>query len=335
MGIEPELALVKTKKLVGGGVEKIVNSSIVKALGKLGYTVEAIEEITQYIRDHNTVVGCQVLDKADLPVFATSMDRDNCIPWEAHVNMVAAVQPHISGSISKTINLSNDATVDTVKAAYQLAYAYGCKCITVYRDGCKSTQPINTIKSTIKEETIQPVVGYKPEVQVMLTPTTTKVRNKLPDDRPSLTHKFDIAGHEGYIHVGLYADGTPGEVFITISKEGSFVKGLVDAFATMLSIALQYGAPLTSIVDKLEGHTYDPQGFTSNPDIKIAKSITDYLARYLRKKFLDTVVQVTIEKNNIPAEPKYSGGVCSCGGLLVRNGTCHVCSNCGTSSGCS
>jgi ribonucleoside-diphosphate reductase alpha chain len=230
--------------------------------------------------------------------------------------MMAQVQPFLSGSISKTVNLPKEATVADVELAYMMAWKNKLKCIAIYRDGCKSSQPVSANKDISKEVKVTPLVGS---------------RKKLPNDRPSTTHKFAIGGHEGYITVGMYEDGKPGELFIVVSKEGSFVSGLLDSFATMVSIALQYGAPITLIIDKLKGHSFEPQGITSNPAIRFAKSISDYIGRFLELKFVEKDKEKSKEvKSSIHTPP------CpSCGSLTTQSGSCHVCSSCGTTTGCS
>ncbi len=336
-GIEPELGLVKYKTLVGGGTEKIVNNTVRAGLKKLGYAAPEIEEIVGYIAENSTAEGAPYLKVTDLPVFDCSFKvkgANRAIPWQAHVEMLAAVQPHLSGGISKTVNMPSDATVDDVKQAYTMAWEKGVKCIAIYRDGCKDSQPLNLGKGKSSTFAVPPIEKIS--------------RTKLPDERKSITHKFNISGHEGYIHVGLYPNDTPGEIFVTISKEGTFVSGLLDSWATMFSIALQHGAPLELLVNKLRGHTYDPQGITANPDIRIAKSITDYISRWLALKFLgDSPVAVPKSINNgngnghkAPAikdlKDNSWGGICdSCQGPTMQSGTCHVCMSCGSTSGCS
>jgi ribonucleoside-diphosphate reductase alpha chain len=322
-GVEPDIALIKYKRLIGGGTVKYINKSVPYALKRLGYDDAAIKNMVAEIENKGSLEASLFLDKKHLPVFDTALKPfggERSINWQAHINMLSAIQPFISGSISKTVNMSNNATVEDIKSAYMMAWEKGLKCIALYRDGCKQSQPLNTTKDGGKKEsTIQYVE-----------------RIKLPDNRQALTHKFSVQGHEGYITVGLYPDGHPGEVFINVSKEGSTVSGLLDAFATMTSIALQHGAPLDSIVDKLKGASYEPQGMTSNPKIRFAKSFSDYLARFLEINYLKKELTPVIEPVKIKTDYKPTGNVCSiCDGTLVQSGTCEVCTNCGATSGCS
>tara|TARA_B000000460_G_C21435166_1_gene356901 strand:- start:57 stop:905 length:849 start_codon:yes stop_codon:yes gene_type:complete len=280
-----------------------------------------------------------------------------------HVRMIAAVQPFISGAISKTVNLTNEAAVDDIKNVYVEAWKLGVKCMSIYRDGSKSSQPLS---SNSQDDTLE----EKLESHDSLQP----IRKRLPDERQSVTHKFSVAGHDGYITVGFYDDGSPGEVFLKMSKEGSVISGLIDTIATMTSILLQYGVPLESLVDKFSHVRFEPSGFTSNQDIPIAKSIIDYVFRWLGQKFLsqnqvDTEVQETFG-NQIESTRPYSDEADSgdlnavsrimplegqlelrekqvaamqsdappcqaCGSIMVRNGTCYRCLNCGATSGCS
>ncbi len=273
-GIEPDIALVKYKKLSGGGLMKIVNQTVPEALAKLGYDDEQVEHIVTYIDKNDTIEGAPHLKEEHLPVFDCAFKPVNgkrSIHYNGHIKMMAAAQPYISGAISKTVNMPNDVTAEDILKAYTEAWKLGLKAIAVYRDGCKRTQPVST--SLGKREEKQPV-AVKP------------ARRRLPDERESITHKFSIAGHEGYITVGMFEDRTPGEIFITMSKEGSTISGLMDSLATSVSIALQYGVPLKVLVDKFSHARYEPSGFTNNPDIPIAKSVSDYIFRWLGKKFI-------------------------------------------------
>jgi ribonucleoside-diphosphate reductase alpha chain len=326
-GIEPELALVKYKKLVGGGFEKFVNQTIPIALEELGFNKSAVTSACAYILEHGTIAGWgeSFIDRGEFhKVFATSIDPKNIIHWSGHIKMMVAVQPFLSGAISKTVNMPADATIEDVELAYKMAWRSGLKSIAIYRDGCKGSQPLNLSDNT----------GGSSATKIM---TPQVGRTKLPTDRPSTTHKFAIGGHEGYITVGMYEDGRPGEVFITVSKEGSFVGGLLDSFATMISIALQYGAPIRLIVDKLKGHSYEPQGITDNPSIRFAKSLSDYIGRFLELRFMN-------QKGDTKKEGDESMGTIlsmhtppcpECGGLTAQSGSCHVCQSCGTTTGCS
>ena len=281
-GIEPDLALVKYKKLVGGGLLKIVNQTVPAALAKLGYPEANVKEIIDYIDENETIEGAPHLADDHLKVFDCAFKPvrgSRSIQPMGHVRMMASVQPFISGSQSKTVNLPFEATVDDIENAYIESWKLGLKCIAVYRDGCKRSQPLSTGKDEKKEpEAAGTAAGFVAEPGA--------VRRRLPDERRSITHKFDIQGHEGYITVGLYDDGTPGEIFLTMAKEGSTVSGLMDAFATQTSLALQYGVPLRSMVNKFSHMRFEPSGFTRNQEIPIAKSLADYIFRWLASRFL-------------------------------------------------
>ncbi len=356
-GIEPDIALIKYKKLVGGGMLKIVNSTVPRALKRLGYDSREIQEIVEYLDEHETIEGAPHLSDAHLPVFDCAFKpRSGCrtIHYNGHLKMMGAVQPFISGAISKTINMPAEATVDEVAEAYVTAWKLGLKAVAIYRDGSKRTQPLNTGKKEEKSpEAPRAALG---------APDERLSRRKLPDERRALTHKFDIAGHEGYITVGMYEDGTPGEIFVSMSKQGSTISGLMDSFATAISYALQYGVPLQFLVDKFAHMRFEPSGFTKNPQIPYAKSIVDYLFRWMASKFLDEEakreVGVVLDEG-LAAERKdpppmaslregKDGGMrqafinqadappCpDCGSIMVRNGACYKCMNCGATSGCS
>src|SRR5216110_3242764 len=274
-GIEPDIALVKYKKLVGGGMLKIVNNTVPTALKRLGYDQKQITEIVQYIDDNDTIEGAPHLLEQHLAVFDCAFKPANgtrSIHYQGHLHMMGAVQPFISGAISKTINMPTNATIEEIEQAYYEAWKLGLKAVAVYRDGCKRSQPL----STARDKTGLEQLGVGP----------TAVRRKLPDERESITHKFSIGGHEGYITVGKYEDGAPGEIFITMAKEGSTISGLMDSFATMTSLALQHGVPLQLLVDKFTHTRFEPSGFTKNPEIPMAKSIMDYIFKWLAIKFL-------------------------------------------------
>jgi ribonucleoside-diphosphate reductase alpha chain len=356
-GVEPDIALVKYKKLVGGGLFKIVNNTVPRALKRLGYDVKQIQEIMEYIEEHETIEGAPHLKDEDLPVFDCAFKPANgsrTIHYMGHLRMMGAVQPFISGAISKTINMPSDVTVDEITQAYIEGWRLGVKAVAIYRDGSKRTQPLNTSKEESK--------AAKAEAK-----ESRPLRRKLPDERRSYTHKFDIAGHEGYITVGMYEDGQPGEIFITMSKEGSTISGLMDSFATAISMALQYGVPLRVLVDKFSHMRFEPSGFTKNPNIPIAKSIMDYIFRWLATKFLDGdaqqevgVVKESVEEEAVPekkvvpltAAPRGGAPVTTissvtslyqqdappcpdCGAIMIRSGACYKCMNCGAVSGCS
>jgi ribonucleoside-diphosphate reductase alpha chain len=356
-GVEPDIALVKYKKLVGGGLLKIVNSTVPRALKRLGYDLKQIQEIVEYIDEHETIEGAPHLKDEDLSVFDCAFKPANgsrSIHYMGHLKMMGAVQPFISGAISKTINMPTEVTVEEIMQAYIEAWKLGLKAVAIYRDGSKRTQPLNTSKEEGKASKAE-------------TKESRPFRRKLPDERRSITHKFDIAGHEGYITVGMYEDGQPGEIFITMSKEGSTISGLMDSFATAVSMALQYGVPLRVLVDKFSHMRFEPSGFTKNPDIPMAKSIMDYIFRWLATKFLDREAQQEVgivngeeEENGTvkkvvqfnPLAPRGGAPVTTissitslyqqdappcpdCGAIMVRSGACYKCMNCGAVSGCS
>jgi ribonucleoside-diphosphate reductase alpha chain len=385
-GIEPDIALVKYKKLVGGGMLKIVNQTVPTALKRLGYDQKQINEIIHYIDENDTIEGAPHLLGEHLAVFDCAFKPAHgtrSIHYQGHLKMMGAVQPFISGAISKTINMPTNATIEEIEQAYYEAWKLGLKAVAVYRDGCKRSQPLSTAKEKLAE------LGVVP----------TAVRRKLPDERESITHKFSIGGHEGYITVGKYEDGTAGEIFITMAKEGSTISGLMDSFATMASLALQHGVPLQLLVDKFTHTRFEPSGFTRNPEIPMAKSIMDYIFKWLAIKFLNRESQEeagVIKRDDVSAlsgvpapspaldanvsrpttkdvsfidtvaaasaapapaigfimpprdadAPAVKGAppirfqqdapACSdCGSIMVRNGACYKCLNCGSTSGCS
>ncbi len=281
-GVEPDIALVKYKKLVGGGTIKLVNHQVPMALRRLGYTNEQIEDIVAHITEHDTIEGAPHLKDNDLPVFDCAFKATNgqrSIGYLGHLQMMAAVQPFISGAISKTINLPADATVEDVKNVFMLGWRLSLKAIALYRDGCKTIQPLNMNKDgeTETAEAADPLIQK----------SNGHTRRKLPDERPSITHRFDINGHKGYLNVGFYPDTMkPGETFITVAKEGSTVSGLLDTIATLISVSLQSGVPLKLLVKRFKDMRFEPSGFTGNPNIPTAKSIVDYIFRYLGMKYL-------------------------------------------------
>jgi ribonucleoside-diphosphate reductase alpha chain len=350
-GVEPDIALVKYKRLVGGGLMKIVNQTVPEALRKLGYAPAQTQAIIEYIDKNDTIEGAPGLKPEHLPVFDCAFKPANgsrSIHYAGHVKMMAAVQPFLSGAISKTVNMPNDVTPEDIANTYIEAWKLGLKAIAIYRDGCKRTQPLSTSLDT-------PKTGGA----VAQPPSAKPARRRLPDERHSITHKFSIAGHEGYITVGMYEDGTPGEIFIVMAKEGSVVSGLMDSFATAISLALQFGVPLHVLVRKFTHTRYEPSGFTINPQIPIAKSITDYIFRWLALKFLpeeehsQVLADPTVDKSNgttatSPAmtkvvdlerqifESQSDAPPCpDCGSVMVRSGSCYKCVNCGGTSGCS
>jgi ribonucleoside-diphosphate reductase alpha chain len=367
-GVEPDIALVKYKKLVGGGLMKIVNNTVPMALEKLGYSQAQVKDIVDYIDEQETIEGAPHLKDKDLPVFDCAFKPTRgvrSIHYMGHIKMIGAVQPFISGAISKTVNVPKDASVEQIEQAYVDSWRLGAKAVSIYRDGSKRTQPLNTSRT-------EP--GRAADAPADPAPR----RQRLPDERRSITHKFDIGGHEGYITVGLYENGQPGELFLTMAKEGSTISGFADAFAQAISYALQYGVPLQDLVDKFSHVRFEPAGMTKNPDIRFAKSIVDYIFRWMAVKFLSPEAQFRAGVNNReetsspeqlvldvrstageaetpapsptqpparPAQPAKSSFAaiqnqedappCStCGSIMVRSGACYKCPNCGTTSGC-
>jgi ribonucleoside-diphosphate reductase alpha chain len=346
-GVEPDLALVKFKKLVGGGMMKIVNNTVPSALSKLGYSEEEIKAITKHIDENGTIEGAPNVKPQHLPAFDCAFKPQRgtrSIHYMGHIKMMSAVQPFISGAISKTVNVPESISVDQVADLYTQAWKLGVKAIAIYRDNSKKTQPLNAAHGTKAREAAKDT-GFKP------------VRRKLPSVRRAMTHKFSIGGHEGYITVGMYDDGQPGEIFLVMAKEGSAISGLMDSYATAISLALQYGVPLKVLIDKFSHVRFEPSGHTGNPEIPFAKSIVDYIFRWLASKFLSTEEQIqtgvhVIDKTNgadaaqnteskplndlksmyaLDDAPTCAG----CGSIMVRNGSCYKCMNCGETSGCS
>jgi ribonucleoside-diphosphate reductase alpha chain len=359
-GVEPDIALVKYKKLVGGGYLKIVNNTVPMALLKLGYSEEDAAKIVEYIDEQETIEGAPGLASEHLAVFDCAFRAANgsrSIHWMGHLRMMGAVQPFLSGAISKTVNLPEDATSEDIIAAYTEGWNLGLKALAVYRDGSKRTQPLNAGKESGKSN-VTSIDAARP------------VRHKLPDEREAVTHKFSIAGHEGYLTVGKYENGQPGEIFLRMAKEGSTVSGLMDTIATMTSIALQYGVPLKALVDKFSHTRFEPSGFTNNREIPIAKSVMDYVFRFLGNRFLqveedvvaisetvaiDAGADISTDTATSERRAAVAGGSerrlmtapsiivnqadapsCSdCGSIMIRNGACYKCPNCGSTSGCS
>jgi len=292
-GIEPDIALVKYKQLAGGGTLKIVNNTVPLALKTLGYLDEQVTDIVAHIQEKGTLHEAPHLVDAHLPVFDCAFPTpgsERCIPWDAHVKMMAAAQPFISGAISKTVNMPSSATVQDVASAYMMAWELGVKALAIYRDGSKGAQPLSASEDGGKKEGEAEGGGglSKKDKRKLAGPR----RERLPDTRDSKTHKFNISGHEGYITVGLYPDGRVGELFITMAKEGSTIGGLMDCFGTAISMSLQYGVPLRVYIEKFSHTKFDPQGHTKNPDIPIAKSLVDYIFRWLGKTFLPDMPSV-------------------------------------------
>ncbi len=350
-GIEPEMALVKFKALSGGGSLKMVNRTVPRALERLGYPPVVARHIVSKIEETGTIEGIDEVSPDHLSVFDCAFRPINgrrIIAPEGHLRMMSAVQPFISGAISKTVNLPAETTVAQIEGVFRYAWRLGLKAITVYRDGCKAAQPIGLGQSHAG-------------------PAMKPVRRRLPVDCDTVRHKFEIAGQKGYIHVGFYEDGTVGEIFIRMAKEGSTISGLMDTIATLTSIALQYGVPLEALVSKFSHVRFEPSGFTSNKDIPIAKSLTDYIFRYLGIRFLNreqqevagliapegaspelsyqpsqempsigTRTMVLSAKNGHAFNPQSDAPACQdCGSIMVRNGSCYKCVNCGATNGCS
>ncbi|HWQ91777.1 MAG TPA: vitamin B12-dependent ribonucleotide reductase, partial [Clostridia bacterium] len=289
-GVEPDLALIKYKKLVGGGMIKIVNNTVPAALFKLGYTSDQTNAIVSYIDATGTIEGAPFVNEEHLPVFDCSFKPSKgtrSIAWLGHLKMMAAVQPFISGAISKTINMPESASVEDIMEAYIEAWRLGVKAVAIYRDGSKKSQPMSAKGSepkTLAQIAAQAAAVVEEEEDMNAPPRAR--RHKLPDERISITHKFNIGGHEGYITVGLYKNGMPGEIFITMAKEGSTVSGLMDSFACAVSIAFQHGVPLKLLSEKFAHTRFEPSGWSNNPDIGYAKSIMDYIFRWLELRFL-------------------------------------------------
>ncbi len=351
-GIEPELGLIKYKKLVGGGILKLVNNQVTAALTKLGYDGNQIKGITDYLIENETIEGAPHILDADLPVFDCSFKPANgvrSINYMGHVKMMAAAQPFISGAISKTVNLPTDATREDIKDVFIQGWKLGLKAIAVYRDGCKSIQPLNLSKDS-KGDLVEKVNGY--------------TRVKLPDERPSITHKFSVGGYESYLTVGFYPDSKqPGETFLTTAKEGSTISGLLNTIATLVSIALQSGVPLKTLVRKFKDVRFEPAGFTNSSEIPVAKSIIDYIFRYLGMKYLSPTdrdelfgpsqtesvsanaeveesqpdVTLASVQQRVMMEPVATNAdapACgNCGSLMVRAGSCYSCPNCFATTG--
>src|SRR5690606_33541997 len=262
-GVEPDIALVKYKKLVGGGMMKIVNQTVPMALKRLSYTAAQVDDIIKYIDEHETIEGAPHLMARDLPVFDCAFKAargERSIHYMGHIRMMGATQPFISGAISKTVNVPREASVEEIEQAYLESWRLGAKAISIYRDGSKRTQPLNTSREAKASTTGAPPKEVVDAAVASALAARTPIRRKLPDERQALTHKFDISGHEGYITVGLFEDGMPGEIFLVMAKEGSTISGFADAFAQAVSYALQYGVPLQALVDKFSHVRFEPSG---------------------------------------------------------------------------
>jgi ribonucleoside-diphosphate reductase alpha chain len=348
-GIEPDLALVKVKRLVGGGTLKIVNSTVPSALARLGYDATQRGEILAHIEERGTIEGAPHLTDEHLAVFDCAfraVGGTRFISPLGHLRMMGAVQPFLSGAISKTVNVPEETTPEEIERLYVEGWKLGLKSVAIYRDNCKGSQPLAAMDVTESED-----AGPRP------------TRRKLPDERVAITHKFSVEGQEGYVTVGLYEDGKPGELFITMAKEGSTLSGVMDAFATAVSLTLQYGVGLEFLVNKFSHVRFEPSGWTNNPQIPYAKSIIDYIFRWMASKFLTPEEQAAVgvqplagEENVTPSLPvmrqqslplgrgeaaqlfvnQADAPPCpTCGMVMVRNGACYKCGNCGTVHGCS
>src|SRR5579862_7906140 len=370
-GIEPDLALVKYKKLVGGGLIKIVNNTVPAAIMKLGYTPEQTSQIVAYIDKNGTVEGAPYFNAEHLPVFDCSLapaGGGRSINWTGHVKMMAATQPFLSGAISKTINMPEESTIEDIMEAYLESWKLGLKAVAIYRDNSKKSQPLNAGGEKKEDKNKAAEAVSAAVIEPMQRELFARAqREKMPAERASVTHKFSVGGHEGYITVGLYEDGRPGEVFIKMSKEGSTLSGVMDGLALTISIGLQYGVPLKVFVDKLLNTRFEPSGITANANIRFVSSVLDYIARWLGGRFISSdylklngaapeVIATAPMQTNLqttltmppaikPSEPAGSRSpsnahegapTCSeCGMLMVPNGACYKCENCGSTSGCS
>jgi ribonucleoside-diphosphate reductase alpha chain len=375
-GIEPDLALVKYKKLVGGGLIKIVNNTVPQALMKLGYTPEQTSEVVSYIDKNGKIEGAPYLKMDDYPVFDCSLAPQGggrSITWTGHVKMMAAAQPFLSGAISKTINMPEESTVEDISNAYIESWKVGLKAVAIYRDNSKRSQPLNAGGGKAEEKKTEPMTVVAAEVQpvtVELEPIQRELfpraeREKMPVERDSVTHKFSVGGHEGYITVGMYEDKRPGEVFIKMAKEGSTLSGVMDGLALTISLGLQYGVPLKVFVNKLLNTRFEPSGITANPNIRFVSSVLDYIARWMGGRFisadylkmnnvapaenaataaavLPAMTQANLDAMQTalsatrPSNAHEGAPTCSeCGMLMVPNGACYKCENCGSTSGCS
>ena len=357
-GVEPDFSLVKSKKLVGGGEITIVNKTVPMALEKLGYAPEEVEEIVAFVDERNTVVGAPFVKAEHYPIFDCAIG-DRAIHYSGHVKMMGAVQPFISGAISKTVNMPETVTVEEVRDLFVDAWKLGVKAIAIYRDNCKVAQPLSS-GDKASAAALVPGVTLAPQ------------RRRLPEDRTEVGRKFRVGEYEGYIHVGLFDDGTPGDIFVDIAKEGTTLAGLMNSFMISVSLGLQYGVPLEVYVSKFSHMRFEPAGATNDPDIRIAKSIVDYIFRWMGKKFLTVDQQEEIgilsaevrarlaeryadgegkpasaETASVPLEAPPPGQTalfnthedaveCArCGGRMVRTGSCYTCRDCGTNTGCS
>jgi ribonucleoside-diphosphate reductase alpha chain len=346
-GIEPMMGIVVYKKLVGGGYMTLINDEVLAGLTRLGYSGDEIAAIVAHVEAAETIEGAPGLRDADLAVFDGAFVPTKgvrSIRWEGHVDMMAAAQPFLSGAISKTVNLPTSATVEEIAEAYIKAWRSGLKAIAIYRDGSKSAQPISVTKETTKSLDRVDVPVEDPN-----GPPVAR-RHRLNDDRQAVTHKFSFGGHEGYLTVGLYPNGKPGEIFIRMSKQGSTINGLMESFATQFSVSLQHGVPLEVLCGKMAHTRFEPSGWTGNEKMGYAQSIMDYIGRWLQFRFLEgeqlplfapstPVAETAVAGPKPVAAVSHSGNApfCStCGTECVVTGTCHMCPVCATSvGGCS
>jgi ribonucleoside-diphosphate reductase alpha chain len=354
-GVEPDFSLVKSKKLVGGGEITIVNKTVPMALDKLGYAPPEVDQVVAFIDDRNTVVGAPFLKTEHYPVFDCAIG-ERAIHYMGHVKLMGAVQPFISGALSKTVNLPEETSVDEISGLFLDAWKLGVKAIAIYRDNCKVAQPLSKKAAD--------AVAAAP------SPVQRQERRRLPDDRTEIGRKFQVGEYEGYIHVGLYDDGTPGDIFVDIAKEGTTLAGLMNSFMISVSLGLQYGVPLEIYVSKFAHMRFEPSGLTNDQDIRVAKSIVDYIFRWLGKKFLDAdrqqelgilspevrqrlaqaqdILEGKPEDTGADAAPVATPGqtalfnawedaveCAKCGGRMVRTGSCYTCRDCGQNTGCS
>src|SRR3954451_11817596 len=384
-GIEPDLGLVKFKKLVGGGNMQFVNQTVPRALHRLGYSDEQIAAIVAHIDEHKTILGAPALKAEHIAVFACSMG-DNPIHYLGHVKMMGAVQPFISGAISKTVNMPEEATVEEVEQLHIDAWQMGIKAVAIYRDNCKVARPLATMKKDVAEpasaaEAHDAELARKvAELEQALDRQTTVVvkqpiRERLPRRRRSNTFKFRVADCEGYVTVGEYEDGRPGEIFMRASKQGSTLAGIMDAFSISVSLGLQHGVPLRTFVEKYTNMRFEPAGMTDDPDLRIASSLVDYIFRRLAVDYLPledrqelgvlttgerlqptlpgveeettrnepgadlSPIHQVVEQPALPPVPSMAHSdapfCMQCGVQMVRAGSCHACPSCGTTSGCS
>jgi ribonucleoside-diphosphate reductase alpha chain len=351
-GVEPDFSLVKSKKLVGGGEITIVNKTVPMALEKLGYAPREVEEIVAFVDERNAVVGAPYVKAEHYPVFDCAVG-DRAIHYLGHVKMMGAVQPFISGAISKTVNMPEDSTVEDVMSLYVDAWRLGVKAIAIYRDNCKVAQPLS---NTLQQK--GPRAGKGADAAPR--------RRRMNDDREEVGRKFQVGDYEGYIHVGLYDDGSPGDIFVDIAKDGTTLQGLMNSLSIAVSMGLQYGVPPEVYVSKLSHLRFEPSGMTNDPDIRVAKSIVDYIFRWFGKRFLTAEQQEeagilspgvkarlaqryeTARAAEVPIairadHPRQISLLAldwaemrceDCGGPMMRTGSCHTCRDCGADTSC-